>query len=67
MTDPAVLLNKAKKSRFYLWLLNQVLSRMIPFNLPHMIVISCYIHVIIVHHLFLSFYQTTHNKLMKID
>ena len=35
MTDPAVLLNKAKTSRFYLWLLNQVLSRMIPFNLPH--------------------------------
>lgn len=35
MTDPVVLLNKAKKSRFYLWLLNQVLSRMIPFNLPH--------------------------------
>lgn len=35
MTDPAILLHKAKKSRFYLWLLNQVLSRMIPFNLPH--------------------------------
>lgn len=35
MTDPVVLLNKAKKSRFYLWLLNQVLSRIIPFNLPH--------------------------------
>lgn len=35
MTDPGVLLNKAKKSRFYLWLLNKVLSRMIPFNLPH--------------------------------
>ncbi|AHM59876.1 hypothetical protein D770_08065 [Flammeovirgaceae bacterium 311] len=35
MTDPVSLLNKAKKSRFYLWILNQVLSRMIPFNLPH--------------------------------
>lgn len=35
MTDPVVLLNKAKQSRFYLWLLNQVLSRIIPFNLPH--------------------------------
>ncbi|EMR03731.1 DUF4442 domain-containing protein [Cesiribacter andamanensis] len=35
MNDPVVLLNKAKKSPFYLWLLNQVLSRIIPFNLPH--------------------------------
>ena len=35
MTDPVSLLNKAKHSRFYLWLLNQVLSRIIPFNLPH--------------------------------
>lgn len=35
MTDPVFLLNKAKKSAFYLWLLNQVLSRIIPFNLPH--------------------------------
>ncbi|MEJ2004246.1 MAG: DUF4442 domain-containing protein [Cyclobacteriaceae bacterium] len=28
-------LEKAKKSRFYLWLLNIGLSRMIPFNKPH--------------------------------
>jgi len=33
--NPAKLIEKAKHSRFYLWLLNVVLSRMIPFNLPH--------------------------------
>lgn len=29
------LLNKAKTSAFYLWLLNRLLWRMIPFNSPH--------------------------------
>ncbi|MGJ3234953.1 DUF4442 domain-containing protein [Marivirga sp.] len=29
------IVNKAQHSRFYLWLLNQGLSRMIPFNKPH--------------------------------
>ncbi|MBI1769824.1 MAG: DUF4442 domain-containing protein [Bacteroidetes bacterium] len=33
--NPAKLIEKAKHSRFYLWLLNTALSRMIPFNLPH--------------------------------
>ncbi len=33
--NPAKLIEKAKYSRFYLWLLNVALSRMIPFNLPH--------------------------------
>ncbi len=33
--NPAKLIEKAKHSRFYLWLLNLALSRMIPFNLPH--------------------------------
>jgi hypothetical protein len=33
--NPAKLIEKAKHSRFYLWLLNFMLSRMIPFNLPH--------------------------------
>lgn len=29
------IINKATHSKFYLWLLNQGLSRMIPFNKPH--------------------------------
>ena len=33
--NPAKLIEKAKHSRFYLWVLNMALSRMIPFNLPH--------------------------------
>lgn len=33
------LLNKAKKSSFYLWLLNRLLWRMIPFNGPHKLLI----------------------------
>ncbi|GHN01409.1 hypothetical protein WSM22_28980 [Cytophagales bacterium WSM2-2] len=33
--NPAKLIEKAKQSRFYLWLLNLALARMIPFNLPH--------------------------------
>ena len=33
--NSAKLIEKAKHSRFYLWLLNVALSRMIPFNLPH--------------------------------
>ncbi|HTH56962.1 MAG TPA: DUF4442 domain-containing protein [Cyclobacteriaceae bacterium] len=33
--NPAKLVEKAKQSSFYLWLLNMALSRMIPFNLPH--------------------------------
>lgn len=35
MIDPATLLRKAKTSKFYLWVLNKVLDRIIPFNLPH--------------------------------
>jgi hypothetical protein len=35
MLDPASLLEKAKTSSFYLWILNKVLDRVIPFNLPH--------------------------------
>lgn len=35
MLDPASLLEKAKTSRLYLWILNKALSRTIPFNLPH--------------------------------
>jgi acyl-coenzyme A thioesterase PaaI-like protein len=35
MLDRAALLEKAKTSSFYKWLLNQSLSRMIPFNKPH--------------------------------
>jgi hypothetical protein len=33
--NPAKIIEKAKHSAFYLWLLNKALSRMIPFNLPH--------------------------------
>lgn len=33
--NPAKLIEKAKQSNFYLWVLNKALSRMIPFNLPH--------------------------------
>ena len=29
------LIHKAKSSKFYLWVLNQGLDRMIPFNIPH--------------------------------
>lgn len=35
MFDPASLIEKAKTSGFYLWILNKVLNRIIPFNLPH--------------------------------
>lgn len=35
MFDPASLLEKAKTSRFYLWILNKALNQIIPFNLPH--------------------------------
>jgi hypothetical protein len=35
MLDPNVVLQKAKTSSFYLWLLNFSLDRMIPFNKPH--------------------------------
>ncbi|MCB0487561.1 MAG: DUF4442 domain-containing protein [Cyclobacteriaceae bacterium] len=35
MFEPAKILEKAKKSSFYLWLLNFSLDRMIPFNKPH--------------------------------
>ncbi len=35
MSNPASILQKAKTSAFYRWLLNQSLSRMIPFNKPH--------------------------------
>lgn len=35
MPDPARLIEKAKNSTFYLWVLNKALSRIIPFNLPH--------------------------------
>lgn len=35
MFDPDVLLHKAKNSPFYRWILNKVMARMIPFNLPH--------------------------------
>jgi acyl-coenzyme A thioesterase PaaI-like protein len=33
--NPAKLIEKAKTSSFYLWLLNWSLDRMIPFNRPH--------------------------------
>lgn len=35
MIDPVSFIEKAKTSKTYLWLLNKVLARMIPFNLPH--------------------------------
>jgi acyl-coenzyme A thioesterase PaaI-like protein len=35
MFDPNTLVEKAKKSAFYLWVLNVALDRMIPFNKPH--------------------------------
>jgi hypothetical protein len=35
MLDPATILQKAKTSAFYLWVLNWALARMIPFNKPH--------------------------------
>ena len=35
MFDPATILQKAKTSSFYLWVLNLALARMIPFNKPH--------------------------------
>jgi acyl-coenzyme A thioesterase PaaI-like protein len=35
MFDPNTLVQKAKSSSFYLWVLNQALDRMIPFNKPH--------------------------------
>lgn len=33
--DTNKILKKAQKSKFYLWLLNRALDRMIPFNRPH--------------------------------
>lgn len=35
MFDPNTLVQKAKSSAFYLWVLNAALNRMIPFNKPH--------------------------------
>jgi acyl-coenzyme A thioesterase PaaI-like protein len=35
MFDPSEVIQKAKTSRFHLWLLNFTLSRTIPFNIPH--------------------------------
>ena len=35
MLDPTTILQKAKTSSFYRWVLNLSLSRMIPFNKPH--------------------------------
>jgi hypothetical protein len=35
MIDPGKLIEKAKHSSFYLWVLNQSVNRMIPFNKPH--------------------------------
>jgi acyl-coenzyme A thioesterase PaaI-like protein len=35
MLDSSTLLQKAKTSAFYRWILNRSLSRMIPFNKPH--------------------------------
>lgn len=35
MFDPAHVIQRAKTSAFYLWLLNFTLSRTIPFNIPH--------------------------------
>ncbi len=35
MFDPNTLVQKAKNSTFYLWVLNVALDRMIPFNKPH--------------------------------
>ena len=35
MFDPFIILQKAKRSRFYLKVLNWSLNRMIPFNKPH--------------------------------
>ena len=35
MLDPDQLMRKAEDSRFYLWLLNLALNRMVPFNRPH--------------------------------
>ncbi|MBS1682635.1 MAG: DUF4442 domain-containing protein [Bacteroidetes bacterium] len=33
--NPAKLIEKAKHSNFYLWVLNVALKQMIPFNIPH--------------------------------
>ena len=35
MFNPDVLINKAQRSRFYKWVLNLALNRLIPFNKPH--------------------------------
>ncbi len=35
MLEPAKLIEKAKHSAFWLWVLNQALHRMVPFNRPH--------------------------------
>ena len=35
MFDAAKILEKAKRSAFWLWVLNRVHIRMVPFNIPH--------------------------------
>jgi acyl-coenzyme A thioesterase PaaI-like protein len=35
MLNPAKLIEKAKTSSFYMWVLNRAFSRMVPFNRPH--------------------------------
>ena len=35
MLDPNTLMERAQHSKFYLWLLNWALNRMVPFNRPH--------------------------------
>jgi len=40
MINPNNLMRKAKGSGFYLWLLNRMLWRMVPFNKPHKLVIE---------------------------
>jgi acyl-coenzyme A thioesterase PaaI-like protein len=40
MKQLLIIANKAKKSSFYLWLLNQVLWRVIPFNRNHKVTIE---------------------------
>jgi acyl-coenzyme A thioesterase PaaI-like protein len=35
MFDPAKIIEKAKRSAFWRWVLNQALYRMVPFNSPH--------------------------------
>ncbi len=40
MKDPSKLFQKARKSAFYLWLLNRIMWRIIPFNKPHRFLIE---------------------------